>query len=1124
MKRTMIQRMGKSTAALLLAAAVSVGFLQGAMTQPVSAEAAELSDFEAVFDAYSTKRNVWDDFFNWPKPEPVAAADFTKYWTVNADGMLESTGGGKLNLLYTKEKYTDFTMTFRYKHGPDEKNAAHLYVGIGAPESGATLGANGKLLDPSPTVLRIYQAGNYQYAPKPDGKDDWYGPGYLFKDDTSKNAVHTVTISVTRSTMTMTVDGQSLGALALTNYEGGHIFFGAGMTVDAIGLPEITAPTNDFDGFSSYYTERVGSDKLASAELTNYWIEDEGAISRDAQAVSGSNEGEWNETANHLNNMAYLFIEGEYTDYENYTVELDYTMGSGAWRRAYIGFGATENVTWREENGGSVFFTDGGGATCFEGNLVENGTVTKGWNGTTLESFNADASHHLKLTVQDGRIIFEVDGQQVQNLEYKDYYAGGRIFLASNSTGTVFRNIKITEIASQYTNNFEGYTSYYSPDIASDSEDAEPLTEADPADYWTEKDGVITRKEAPSSGDAMDGMYMAALFADGRYENFELEVDVLPGTNNWRRALIGIGAEEKGKHFHQAGGGLAIFLDNGVRGAAICKCGNITNFDGKFSRDGWGESYEGTSLDTAHHLRLVLKDRILTIYFDDCETPTVFMMPDWYDGGYIYFAANSTGAAFSNIQIREIEGDTPAGDTDSHLYGKGALFIGDSICFGVGDTPEGRGWAQRIGFKYDMDWINAAHGGATIAQDPDVVNIPGQLDYDYLEGRTIDYVIIEGGINDAARNSNSAADCPLGEISDSTNPEDFDQTTFAGALEALLYNVKTQYPEAKVGFLTTYQVDWIPSGPYMELAKEICDKWDVPYLDLYGDAAVNEQLAAGGMQSDGLHMNAAGYEIVTPLVEEFMLEISHTYDQQVVDAKYQKSEATCTQKAQYYYSCVCGKAGESTFESGETLPHTPAEKWSSDDNGHWHACTACGTKVDEAAHNPGAAATEDTPQTCTVCGYELAPATGHVNHVADTSKWLHDGTQHWHKCQRCDEKMDAAAHSGGEATCEGKAVCAVCGVEYGELADHSYEDWVIVREATETANGLKERTCTVCGEKESEEIPATGETPDTNPEPGDKIPQTGENVPWIVLATAILASVVSVGSLLIQRKRKQKGI
>ena len=135
---------------------------------------------------------------------------------------------------------------------------------------------------------------------------------------------------------------------------------------------------------------------------------------------------------------------------------------------------------------------------------------------------------------------------------------------------------------------------------------------------------------------------------------------------------------------------------------------------------------------------------------------------------------------------------------------------------------------------------------------------------------------------------------------------------------------------------------------------------------------------------------------------------------------------------------------------------------------------------------------------CTVCGYVLAPATGHVNHVADTSQWLHDDTQHWHKCQGCDVKMDVAAHS--------------------------YGDWKIIHEATETEEGLKERTCSVCGKRESEEIPATGETPDTNPEPGDKIPQTGENVPWIVLATAILASVVSVGSLLIQRKRKQKGI
>ena len=418
MKRTMIQRMGKSTAALLLAAVVSVGFLQGAMMQPVSAEAAELSDFEAVFDAYSTNRNIGDDFFNWP--EPVAVDNFAEDWTVNADGMLESTGGGKLNLLYTKETYTDFTMTFKYKHQSD---GARLYVGIGAPESGATLGANGELLEHSPTVLRIYKNGACQYAPMPNGKDGWYG-GELFKDDeTAQNAVHTVTISVTGSAMTMTVDDQSRGNLTLTNYEGGHIFFGAGLTEDAIGLPEIedTAPTNDFGDYTAYYTDRVGRDELTAAEPTDYWIEDEGVISRNAQTISGESGEGWNESANHLNNMAYLFIEGEYTDYENYTVELDYTLGSGGWRRAYIGFGATENVTWRAENGGSVFFTDDGGSVCFEGNLQENGTVTKGWTGTKLEDFDVAASHHLKLTFQDRSITVEVDGQVVQTLENKAF-------------------------------------------------------------------------------------------------------------------------------------------------------------------------------------------------------------------------------------------------------------------------------------------------------------------------------------------------------------------------------------------------------------------------------------------------------------------------------------------------------------------------------------------------------------------------------------------------------------------------------------------------------------------------------------------------------------------------------
>ena len=56
--------------------------------------------------------------------------------------------------------------------------------------------------------------------------------------------------------------------------------------------------------------------------------------------------------------------------------------------------------------------------------------------------------------------------------------------------------------------------------------------------------------------------------------------------------------------------------------------------------------------------------------------------------------------------------------------------------------------------------------------------------------------------------------------------------------------------------------------------------------------------------------------------------------------------------------------------------HKFAEAWTSDATNHWHVCSACGLKQDEAAHEPGAEATATTAQTCTICGYEIAPALG----------------------------------------------------------------------------------------------------------------------------------------------------
>ena len=104
--------------------------------------------------------------------------------------------------------------------------------------------------------------------------------------------------------------------------------------------------------------------------------------------------------------------------------------------------------------------------------------------------------------------------------------------------------------------------------------------------------------------------------------------------------------------------------------------------------------------------------------------------------------------------------------------------------------------------------------------------------------------------------------------------------------------------------------------------------------------------------------------------------------------KTETKAATCTATGNSaYWTCdVCGKFFSD--ENGETgitenswvIPasgHTWSTVWSKNETTHWHECTNCYAKNDEAAHTPGPAATEEQPQTCTECGYELNPELGH---------------------------------------------------------------------------------------------------------------------------------------------------
>ena len=52
----------------------------------------------------------------------------------------------------------------------------------------------------------------------------------------------------------------------------------------------------------------------------------------------------------------------------------------------------------------------------------------------------------------------------------------------------------------------------------------------------------------------------------------------------------------------------------------------------------------------------------------------------------------------------------------------------------------------------------------------------------------------------------------------------------------------------------------------------------------------------------------------------------HVYDQALVSNYFKASDASCTEPAKYYYSCVCGKRSNETFDYGSPLGHDFSEE------------------------------------------------------------------------------------------------------------------------------------------------------------------------------------------------------
>lgn len=88
-------------------------------------------------------------------------------------------------------------------------------------------------------------------------------------------------------------------------------------------------------------------------------------------------------------------------------------------------------------------------------------------------------------------------------------------------------------------------------------------------------------------------------------------------------------------------------------------------------------------------------------------------------------------------------------------------------------------------------------------------------------------------------------------------------------------------------------------------------------------------------------------------------------------------------------------------------------------------------KVAIHTKHTGGTATCTKKAVCEFCGEEYGEYASH-NYGG---KYESDGTHHWKKCQNegCDAATEKEAHKGGEAITTKRAVCEVCGAEYGDL-------------------------------------------------------------------------------------------
>ncbi len=249
---------------------------------------------------------------------------------------------------------------------------------------------------------------------------------------------------------------------------------------------------------------------------------------------------------------------------------------------------------------------------------------------------------------------------------------------------------------------------------------------------------------------------------------------------------------------------------------------------------------------------------------------------------YVRAAKTNGKVDVDNLEIN-ITGDGTPGEV-SPLNGKTVYAFGDSIVYGHNDPSNA--FMNLLANKYNMFLTKGAKNGATIIDSSN--DVIAQVNS--ASAAAPDFVVFEGYTNDAYGDPSTDSFNSEGKNPDVTkilgtaqgsSATTFDNKTFCGAFEELIYTMKQKWPDSKLVFVTIHKSgarDFAIQTTLHDLTVEMCGEWGVEVVDMFKDAALDtrdpDQMAKYIINGAGSHPNVACCEeFYVPMISAKLIEL-----------------------------------------------------------------------------------------------------------------------------------------------------------------------------------------------------------------------------------------------------------